>query len=299
VPRWAWGAGAAGAGLGALALVAGAGLGAREGLWELRDLAGRAPARAAFAPIACAAGLAIAAGRARGIPAALALELHGLDLALQGGPGRLQEKFAWGSRRKDMLQAFTLLALLQATGAAAALCVLVAAWGGTRRGAFDVAGLAFAVGSALYHVGIAGLRWWGSRLDATVQTSDIYAVAEEGGEGGEESEDEGSGRGGGAGAGAGGARARRRAPGWGGVSPFKAVYGALAGLYLGLAVAMLAVNFAAGGERGGRWPRLRPGAQWVCVAAGLVWEAAFAADLRRHSLAQGPPEVTVQPRTLF
>ena len=139
------------------------------------------------------------AGRARGIPAALALELHGLDLALQGEPGRLQEKFAWGSRRKDMLQAFTLLALLQATGAAAALCVPVAALGGTRQGAFDVAGLAFAVGSALYHVGIAGLRWWGSRLDATVQTSDIYAVAEEGEEGGEESEDEGSGGAGGRG----------------------------------------------------------------------------------------------------
>ena len=85
---------------------------------------------------------------------------------------------------RDGSAQFTLLALLQATGAAAALCVPVAAWGGTRRGAFDVAGLAFAVGSALYHVGIAGLRWWGSRLDATVQTSDIYAVAEEGGEGG-------------------------------------------------------------------------------------------------------------------
>jgi len=232
--------------------------------------------------MACVSGLTIAAARAWGLPVALALELHGLDLALQGGTGHLQEKFAWGSRRKDMLQAFTLLALLQAAGAAAALCLPVLALGGIHRGTFDLAGLAFAVGSALYHMGIAGLRWWGSRLDTTVQRSDIYAVAEEGEE---EEEEEGEGEGRGAGG----------TSGWGGVSPFKALYGTLAGLYFVLAVAML----AAGSERGARSLRLRPSAQWVCAVVGLAWEAAFAADLRRHSLAQGPPEVTVQPHTLF
>ena len=83
------------------------------------------------------------------------------------------------------------------------------------------------------------------------------------------------------------------------MSPFKALYGSLAGLYFVLAVAMLAVSFAAGSERGDRLLRWRPIAQWVCAVVGLAWEVAFAADLRRHSLAQGPPEVTVQPRTLF
>ena len=62
---------------------------------------------------------------------------------------------------------------------------------------------------------------------------------------------------------------------------------------------MLAVSFAAGSERGDRLLRWRPIAQWVCAVVGLAWEVAFAADLTRHSLAQGPPEVTVQPRTLF
>ena len=279
----------AGVALGALALAVGAGAGVADGLWQIRDLAGRAPARAAFAPLACTAALALATSRARGLPSALALELHALDLALQGGSG-LRDKFSWGSRRKDMLHAFTALALLQAIGAVAAMCLAVAAVGGTHRGTFDLAGVAFVVGSALYHVGIAALRWWAARLEGTVQRSDIYAVAEEG-EGEEdedEDEDEGVGEKG-AGDGKGG-----------GSSAFRRLYGALGTAYVVLGATLLGLSFASGSDAGDRALQdSRPPAQWACAIIGLVWEVAFALDLRRHLSSRGPPEVAVQPRTLF